>query len=1639
MTHHKSLHSSLRALRPRVFPLALLLGVSFTLGACGKGRPPDGTDPTQVGSGDQPSNAVLSIDESDIRGTIKERTLTVNVPITSLVDESTEGQLNLRLLSVDGKSEEAVVPLRYSLKAKQSGTFSAELPAPDGLKSQSDLVKFSLRVDDDKELRVTKSLLYSLPLYDLWVEGPANLSPGRTSYFRVRAHDALDNQPIRNQKISFEIVQNDKVIDTQTVTTERTGDAEIEVTLDEPGAFEIRALTSAEGTEAKLVESLEVNGADGKLLLTTDKPVYQPGQVVHLRSLSLSRDGNKPVEGASATFEIEDGKGNKVFKHGAKTDKFGVAHTQFTIGNIVNEGTYKVRVIGEEVTSEKTFDVSHYALPKFDVAMTTAEPWYAPGTTIEGAIDSRYFFGKPVTGSVLVEAYSIDVGTTLFRQVMGTLSDEGHYEFSLDLPASLPGLSLGQGDAVVELRVTVTDSAGQKVEKSRMVTISAQGMNLSLVPEAGSLAPGMENELLLFATDPLGAPLSGASVRLTSEDGAVLDAMTDEFGQATLAFTPDVSQATASTFNAEVTLRGGKTINGSFIFDHQSGADHLLLRTDKSVYEVGETVEVAINTTEDGGTVYVSWLNDGQTVDLRTLTAEDGVASFSTTIDTSLAGSNRIEAYLVDDQGLIVRTGRTIFARSDAALNIEVEADKNIYAPGAPAQLTLSVTDEAGEPAVAALGLQIVDEAVFALVDSKPGLLRTYFEIDDQFAEPQYQIGAPAVDFSSLLYAETASSDEDEARAAQDKAAAALAAMKNTSLTGIQNGTLTAALAQALTELGPYYDGAREAIQAELTDIVSEATHALEKRGCSPDMYQCGTGDFFAELGKELGSRAKFFDFWGNEFSIRTDYSQITLIGSGPDEQKSNQDDAVLSFSLFDLGVERLELPTAVDDGLWLEGAATGGTSSAPPESNDEEGGPRVRSDFPETLYVNPSVITDSNGQAVIDLTMADSITEWRMSALANSMDGRLGGAESGITVFQDFFVDVNFPASLTRGDEITFPIAVYNYLETEQTVDVELQADDWYTPLGATTTSVTLAPGEVRGLGFPVRVNDVGLQSLTVVATGGDKADAVARKVRVVPDGRAYPVAQSGSMESPSATHPVSFPDNTVPGSEQLYVDIYPAFLAQAVQGMDSILATPNGCFEQTTSSAWPNVLVTEYMQETGQITPEIELKAESLMSAGYQRLLTFEHAAGGFSWFGEQDPAPFLSVTAFGIMEFADMSRVHEVDQAMLTRTVQWMEGQQKADGSFEGDKSEFFTFHTSSVRNTAFTAWALASVESNSPAVGRALDYVKANLGSDSDAYTLGIVANAFATGAPNDSFLDDVLSNLEALKKTDGDNIYWDTGDTQTNFYGAGGDAEVSSTALVAHAMLLSGAYPSSVDGALSFLTSKKDANGNFGSTQATIWALRTLLLSAKKGTEGAVGTLVVSFDHEVIQSVELTEDRSDVMTRVDLSGLAKAGDHDVTIDFAGTGKPSYNIVANHHIPWAEVPAEPAGPLSIDVAYDKTSLFVNDTVQATVTVDNNEAVTQNMVLVTLGIAPGFQVNTDDLQPYLDSGAISKFETTGRQLILYITALDPNETQVLTYGLTATMPVTAVDGGAEASMYYEPEKRIRQESQQLVVAQK
>lgn len=1623
--------------------------------SCGSGdSSPHGPSLVEVGGSDRTSNDALTLTESAISATVEGSTLRIVIPAQSRKSVPAVGTLRVAIRTVDGDSTVSQVAVPFEVAPGPATDLVADLPMPSDVKQQQEFVRYVLRIDDGSAsgLRITTSLLRVVSPFEIRLEGPSTTRKDRDSSWRVRAQNPYTRQPLAGKKVALTIKSGDETVETRSAETDAMGDAVFALAVASPGQYAIAASSQAQGTVTSLESGLTVDDVGPKLLLTTDKPIYQPGQLIHLRMLVLDRIGNAPIANQEAVFEISDGKGNKILKKPGKTDAWGIASTEFRLGAVLNQGDFKIKAIAGSTEVQKTVKVSNYVLPKFKTALTTDKSWYLPGQKIVGLVDADYFFGKPVSGGdVHIEASTLDVGETVFQNVQGKTDSEGRFPFEITLPSSLVGLPLENGNAAVVLRANVTDTAGQQVKKEIIVVVSQDGLDVALVPEATSIVPQVDNLLDLFVTDPSGAPVPDAQVALQTPGASVPAATTDAYGYAQYTWNPGTACDVNCTIVATVTPTSGKSVTKTFTFGGQTGKAHVLVRTDRAVYSTGDTVSVEVRGSSSSGHVYVDWLNNGQTVDMRTLTVDNGVATFQSSLDTGRLGANRIQAYLVDEDGNVIRAGRTIFVRNAGALSVGLSTDKPQYAPGEPAKLTFSVKDENGAPTVAALGVQIVDEAVFSLVDAQPGLLRTYFEIESAFSVPQYEIHGPSGDLSQMVFDGTTSEDPGEASASQKKTAATLAAMGDTAPVGISLGSWAKVITESKALLAPYFELFKKELKPAVQHAVKEQSALLALQGCTQQTYWCAdlNGSYYDLLAKGVVASLRVFDFWGNAWHPSwPSYGSLTLTTDGPDEKAASADDGTITLTLEELGV-----PPSYEDGdntanpgagNGAAGAAgsgysgQGGTSSAGAGGSTGADQPRVRSYFPETLYVAPALIAGPDGKATVEVPMADSITTWRVSSLANAASGKLGGGLAGVTVFQDFFADIDFPSALTRGDEVQFPITVYNYLTEKQSVTLQLQAGDWYTPLGQTSATLEIGPGEVVGARFPVRVEKVGVQTLTVTAQGSKLSDAVARTVRVEPGGKAFPSSKSGSVGAGEVTESVSFPASAIPGSAQMHLNVFPAYLSQVVQGMDSLLQVPGGCFEQTTSTTWPNVLVTRYMTQTQQITPEIQMKADSMISAGYQRLLTFEHPGGGFSWFGTQDPNPFLSVTAFGVMEFADMAEVHTVDEAMIKRTIDWLVAQQKPDGSWEGDQTEFFSFQTSTARNTAFVMWALGVAGYTGPAGGSALGYLKANAKvSEADSYTLGLLANALQFAAPNDPLTTSVFERIEETKKADGDKYYWDASGTQTDFYGSGNDANVASTAMIVEALIRRGGYPQTVKGGMEYLLASRDPNGNFGSTQATIWTLRAMLLAASKGTEGAVGTLQVFLDGNPYSTLNLTAAQSDVMNTVDFGTFVGAGAHEVKLAFVGTGKASYHLVSKYNLPWDQAPAEPTGPVSVTVGYDKTELAMNETVTATVNVTNNTDAKLNMVLVTLGIPPGFVVMGEDFAPYLANNTMSNWETTGKQLTLYLPLLAPSSQQTFQYRLLATMPVTASDGGGQAYPYYQPDAKSSVESTTFHVA--
>jgi uncharacterized protein YfaS (alpha-2-macroglobulin family) len=682
------------------------------------------------------------------------------------------------------------------------------------------------------------------------------------------------------------------------------------------------------------------------------------------------------------------------------------------------------------------------------------------------------------------------------------------------------------------------------------------------------------------------------------------------------------------------------------------------------------------------------------------------------------------------------------------------------------------------------------------------------------------------------------------------------------------------------------------------------------------------------------------------------------------------------------------------------------------------------------------------------------------MAMLASTQSGALGTATGAIKVFQDFFVDLDLPVTLTQGDRVTLPVAVYNYAGARGEVSLTLQQDDWFSLVNDSThKSLSVDAGQVGSAQYTLQANRIGKFKLTLSAAMKGtiaRRDIVVREIEVVPNGREQTVAFNGNIDSGNAGdkasgsvhHEIVFPAAAIPDASKIFVRLYPGPLSEIMEGMDSILRMPGGCFEQTSSSTYPNVLALDYMKRTKKLTPEVHAKAEGYIANGYQRLLTFEVPGGGFSWFG-QAPANKI-LTAYGLMEFSDMSKVYDVDPKVIARTSEWLAAQQQPDGSWKPDTSfinEGATnrYNTDVLRITAYLAWSLADTGYHGPAVNKARAYIASHLDSHPDAYTLAVLAN-FAIADNKDRDLTARIFQLLLDARTEKDDkVFWSA--AETSVYSSGESASVETTGLAAQALLKWGQSPAITRKALAYLTSTKRASGNWGSTQATIMALRALVLASESSGADVRGTADILLNGKVVESLQLTPDNNDLFHQFVLPVQAPLRDlretsaasalkssplpattNTVEVRFTGTGGLAYQVAGSYFLPWEQHPANEI--LSIDVAYDRTELAANDLATATATIRNNTGKTANMVMVDLGIPPGFDLLSEDLQTFQEktaaepAGRLEKFSQTATQAILYFNALGPNQTVTLTFRLHARYPIHAHTFESRVYEYYNPD---------------
>jgi len=570
------------------------------------------------------------------------------------------------------------------------------------------------------------------------------------------------------------------------------------------------------------------------------------------------------------------------------------------------------------------------------------------------------------------------------------------------------------------------------------------------------------------------------------------------------------------------------------------------------------------------------------------------------------------------------------------------------------------------------------------------------------------------------------------------------------------------------------------------------------------------------------------------------------------------------------------------------------------------------------------------------------------------------------------------------------------------------------------------------------------GVVSLNLTGKAAGFEDSIERKLKVVQDG--FPInAQKSDVLEERMTADLKLPEQIVPGSLKLKVSVYPNTLSEVQAGLEGMLREPNGCFEQTSTTNYPNVMILNYLNETNKASPELSTRAKQLIDRGYAKLTSFEcqdpakqQVRKGFEWFGGTAP-PHEALTAYGLLQFTDMAQVAQVDEKMLQRTKEYLLSRRDGKGGFARNSRAVDSFGGAPNEITnAYIVWALTEAERKTAEKSdltkelEALEKLAGEGETAKDPYFLALVANALVNRGNNVEAIA-ILKTIAKLQQADGSVTGAKTSITRS----MGKDLLVETTAIAVLGWLKvneTGTFRKEVELAAKWMGAQRGGYGAFGGTQSTILALKALIDYArtqKRPTENGTIRVFVGAN-EIAKTAFTTEQTGPIVLEIpNPEEVFKDGKGELRIET--DAKQPYPCTVGWECRTRKPNSSTECPVELSTKLSNAKLAEGDAVRLAVQLKNLKKTDHGMVIAIVGIPAGLKLPEDMKQlkaftekPENGREKVSYWETRGRELILYWRAMGPEETIDLSIDLIADMPGEFRGPASRAYLYYGSEHK-------------
>lgn len=454
--------------------------------------------------------------------------------------------------------------------------------------------------------------------------------------------------------------------------------------------------------------------------LSSDKPTYQPGQTVHLRSLSLDLGSGKPLAGQPARLELLDPNGTRLARQLTTVSPMGVAFADVELSAHAPLGTYTAQLTVQDQTESLPLTVERYALPPFTVQVKPQAKSTDGLGDIAVEVAANFTTGAGMNQSKV--RFHAEAGSrTLLDEEKPVVDGKAVFVIKASQFPRRDGSDDGWGG--IAMSALVRDPAGRAESGRAFVPRVSDNMAVTMRSEAPSLRRNLPqaNKIIVRTLRPGDVPVQttvalyspgqgerftvGAGERLgeakTGADGmAALDLPPAYFGRplAALATDPRDGKKYWTTYDPPP-LREGP----------------LVLRCDQGLLRAGQKLTCDVFAPLEQP-VELRAAIGGRLVSVAATAGKRGIVPVALQLPADAHGLLHVSAAGSDPQD-------AVYALVSPADGLRVDLGALPPArPGDEVAIRLKVSDGAGKPKSSAVGLALVDAAVFARVKGETPL-----------------------------------------------------------------------------------------------------------------------------------------------------------------------------------------------------------------------------------------------------------------------------------------------------------------------------------------------------------------------------------------------------------------------------------------------------------------------------------------------------------------------------------------------------------------------------------------------------------------------------------------------------------------------------------------------------------------------------------------------------------------------------------------------------------------------------------------------------------------------------------------------------------------------------------------------------